>query len=95
MTLPTTMPLQSRILRDFQLRVGPHTAGYVARKLAVGEQAIAAIGADGRTGLPMRVMLDAARLLDHTPCAGVTTDIAAERDAANLLDPTSIPRSDS
>ena len=62
--------LSERLLAHYGIRVEPHMAAYVLRRLsdagaAIGQ--IPVIAGDARTGMPMRTMIDPAVLVGATP----------------------------
>lgn len=57
---PTT--LQRKVLDEFGLRIGPHTADYLGERIASGESNVPVMGVEGRTGVAVTAMLDASKL---------------------------------
>jgi hypothetical protein len=57
--------IRQKMLESYGLRVEPHMSDYVARRLQQAGDALASfhvIGGDARTGMPMRTMVDVAKL---------------------------------
>ena len=56
--------IQALLRTRHNLRVGPHTAAYVAAKLAAGKapKSIKVLAADARTGVPLPQAIDPAAL---------------------------------
>ena len=62
--------IRQRMLDAYGIRVEPEMSAYVARKLAQAGNALRELpvmGGDARTGMPLRLMVDPARLSAITP----------------------------
>ena len=59
--MPET-PFQQRIREQLNLRVGPETAAYLARRLDESADSVPVMAGDARTGRPLLTDLDAAAL---------------------------------
>lgn len=65
----TPSQIDSLLLRELRIRVGPAMAAYVARRLADahngGTGPIPVMGGDARTGVPVRRLIDPQTLMDR------------------------------
>ena len=62
----TQQEIQQRMLDAYGIRVEPQMSAYVARKLAAAGSALRelpVIGGDAKTGVPVRVMVEPAKLV--------------------------------
>jgi hypothetical protein len=66
-----------RLLRNFGIRIEPEMSAYARRQLErdASESSFAIMGAHARTGVPLRTMIDTARLRANASASDIITTI--------------------